>query len=89
MSKATDCIQLLFDQNYISPLAHAEALLILTYSKSRYATEIFGHTSASGSYSTIKRTIKLLGQAEKTFQDCDIILGKFDIHANNKCTHAY
>jgi len=76
LTKATDLLRAEIDQHYISNVALGEALLLLQFSHSKYAVEVFCRTNAAGSFSTVRRTMALIGSSGFTLPLNDVVLGE-------------
>ncbi|CAL8117323.1 unnamed protein product [Orchesella dallaii] len=78
LTKCTDLVRTEIDNRYISNAALSEALLLLQFSHSKYAVDVFCKTNAAGSFSTVRRTITLLGSEEFCLPQSDVVIGNFD-----------
>ncbi|CAL8129220.1 unnamed protein product [Orchesella dallaii] len=84
LTKCTDLVRTEIDRRYISNAALSEALLLLQFSHSKYAVDVFCNTNAAGSFSTVRRTIALLGSVEFCLPQSDVVIDKATNHQFSK-----
>jgi len=66
--------------HYVSPLSHAENLLLYHFSGSRRVCNLYGRVCAAGSYGTVKATYREIGNQSPSFPVGDIIV----VYDNNQ-----
>jgi len=75
LCKCTDLVRAELDSTFISNTAVGEAALLLQFSNSRYAIDLFCKTNVSGSYSTLRRTLGQLTVNPFTLPEFDVAIG--------------
>ncbi|CAL8112465.1 unnamed protein product [Orchesella dallaii] len=74
LTKCTDLVRSELDNGFISNVALGEALLHMQFSHFKYEVDLFCRTNAAGSFSTVKRTLSVLGNTPFMLPKNDVAL---------------